>query len=685
MTPWIKILARNSLLSATLVCLLGARPASRPARAPQPSPGQLTAMQAMAQRTGPVEQIYASAGAGQMLAAGGSFDPRYSQWGIRDPEIITPGHVPYTLRYSVKLHDLTLRGIEPAGDGRHVLFYGNLTGPIDDPRAYLAIWDVIAGVERNRFAADWKYLATLAALSPDAQRAVTIEHSHRFSVWNSQTGQLLRSEETPRYISAVAISSDGRFALMGGRWNDEDVHLIELETGTRRQVLRGHVGGITSCRFSPDAKRALTSSLDGTIRLWDLATGKQLRRIEVCPQGVFMTAISPDGLLAATLDSRESTSGPGNSPLAGSQTLRYWDLLSRCQLGKLQGPPDPTSLDMRNPDNAITVGCRSGVMGFRIENPRPATAPTDFTDADPMPPSQQLQVFLAASTIVGFTDNRTAFSGTTDNSLAQWDIFTGVSLGTRKPVDLQQWPALKLLSLNGQYAVSMDPYGDVRQWWLWELANGLLAYHADSPLPIRAAAISPKGDYVAIATAPESATVDVSIIGRVQKNEVAGIAAPLSSLSQMLFSPDGLTLTMAGSTASGTPSLAIWDLKHGQTRTLPVPSHSPPTVLSYSANGRLLLCACREGVSIFDLATDKLAGTWPVPGRLESASISSDGRRFLTGGWDSNLRLWDAINGRELAVFPEHRSVVSTVAFSPDGRHAASGGRDGAIRIWNLP
>ena len=65
--------------------------------------------------------------------------------------------------------------------------------------------------------------------------------------------------------------------------------------GENWQVLRtlaGHKGGVNSVAFSPDGKRALTGSFDGTLRLWDLATGKTLLTLKGHTGGVRSVAQS---------------------------------------------------------------------------------------------------------------------------------------------------------------------------------------------------------------------------------------------------------------------------------------------------------------------------------------------------------------------------------------------------------
>jgi WD40 repeat protein len=71
-----------------------------------------------------------------------------------------------------------------------------------------------------------------------------------------------------------------------------------------------------------------------------------------------------------------------------------------------------------------------------------------------------------------------------------------------------------------------------------------------------------------------------------------------------------------------------------------------------------------------------------------TVAFSSDGRRFLSGGVDRSVRLWDLETGRELRRFEGHKDWVRAVALSPDGRRVLSScggprGEDCTVRLWD--
>jgi WD40 repeat protein len=93
----------------------------------------------------------------------------------------------------------------------------------------------------------------------------------------------------------VAISADGRRALSTGALDGRHVGVVwNVATGREQRLLQGHAEFLQSVAFAADSRRALSGSPDGTVRLWDVETGGELRRCQ-CPGHVASLACAPDG------------------------------------------------------------------------------------------------------------------------------------------------------------------------------------------------------------------------------------------------------------------------------------------------------------------------------------------------------------------------------------------------------
>src|SRR5262249_37140682 len=81
------------------------------------------------------------------------------------------------------------------------------------------------------------------------------------------------------------------------------VRILDTKTGKYRTTLAGHrgtFGGVIHVAFSPDSKHAATSSMDKTVKVWEVATGKELATLRGHTNWIIQSSFSPDGGTLAT-------------------------------------------------------------------------------------------------------------------------------------------------------------------------------------------------------------------------------------------------------------------------------------------------------------------------------------------------------------------------------------------------
>ncbi|HLJ95397.1 MAG TPA: serine/threonine-protein kinase [Gemmataceae bacterium] len=203
------------------------------------------------------------------------------------------------------------------------------------------VWDVQTGAEFLSLKGHTGWVRSLA-FSPDGKRLAGASVGGEVHVWDTQTGQELLSLKDPYGPSAgVAFSPDGkRLASAGKVWDAQsgqellslkgggpvafspdgkrlagglgDLTVWDAQTGLELQTWKGgHPDIVMSLVFSPNGKRLVSASRDGTVKVWDAQTGQEMLTLKGHSGYVSTVAFSPEGhrLASASYDG----------------TVKFWD------------------------------------------------------------------------------------------------------------------------------------------------------------------------------------------------------------------------------------------------------------------------------------------------------------------------------------------------------------------------
>jgi WD40 repeat protein len=473
--------------------------------------------------------------------------------------------------------------------------------------------------------------ANCVAFSNDGSLLASGGSDWKARLWSTKTWhqQAVLTEDCE--IRSVAFSPDGSKLATAGSGESKSAGLWDVGTSHKILELRGHTQAVHSVDFSPDGRLLATAGLDGTVRLWSVAAGVEVRTLRTGAQGgVITAAFSRDGKYIAVSHGGlariygDEGSGWGGIPLGrdreifvqfshdGRELVTYtglgksvvWDARSLSELSELEGRVIGAGFSM---DDSLVVLFRSLAR-------------------------DQQSTVQSPGYSLSFSD-----------SLCLWDVKASRSGAVAALGDASPWKFL--LVPDGRTVVIQTAQSQSTGNGSADFPLGMNQvdfWAADSLRKLRTLqSVEKMGDLIA---ASPDGKILVTVGG--SANSSAGGAPTIATLR------DSLTLRELGTLRSTNGLVEPGDLYF--------PSKGP-TATKYSPDGKIL--AMSVGAT--------------------AAKFSPDGKILATAFKDGTIKLWDVPSREEIATLRGHVDGVTSLAFSPDGRRLASGSIDRMVKLWD--
>jgi WD40 repeat protein len=320
-----------------------------------------------------------------------------------------------TLARPMPRHQMGVNSVAVSPDGRTVA-----TASSDRS---IGLWDVASAkqlqtlshkdsVQSVAFSPDGKHLASA---SYDDGAAAVVD---TIALWDPAKGEIVQRFKG----RCLAFSPDGKLLACGGS-DDQNpqgpwsgfIRLHDVETGKLIRLLQGHKARVQKLAFSPDGKTLASASLNffgalfgenvpaelATVRLWDVASGRERCQVDASSLNPSILTFSPDGRLLLTL---------GENSHSSSQ-LRIWEVVTgkKRRVLDLKKSESVTSVIWMPDGRTLAVGNSQDAIGF-------------FDLATGQELGRVGGHCGAVNSLALSPDTKTLFSGSADTTALVWDL-----------------------------------------------------------------------------------------------------------------------------------------------------------------------------------------------------------------------------------------------------------------------
>lgn len=453
-------------------------------------------------------------------------------------------------------------------------------------------------------------------------------------------------------ITSIDYASDEKYVITASK--DRSLKLWEIATGKEVRTFTGHTAAVNVVVFSPDAQFAASASTDKTIKLWEVHTGKLLKTFKGHTDKIVGLDYSPDG----------------NYLFSGSydKTTKLWDVSSGKLIKKISKHLNKIGTVRYSNNGQYAFVSTEAMLG------------QNFVYS--MPDGKQLRSFLGGRmrSAEFSADDKKLLLGHANITLSPWE---------KKPekkakqwyfkvwhaVNYQDTAEFKFMKMPDEYTKTASALAcfskDGQEHIIAGNEQGEILFFRDQDIKFPPRTHNP---YAKLGGwARSSVAVPIKYI-----------KAHKSAILHIIASPNGKYLL----TSAKDRTMKLWDIKTGRLIRKFEGHVEPIQSVAISNNGQYALFSqSHNRWYMMDIRTGEYiyAFTSKKRGKIKFFALSPNKEfALLATRRSAYVRLWDLNKNKVLWETLGHEGAITKVAFSDDGQFGISQSEDGTEKVWDL-
>jgi WD40 repeat protein/SpoVK/Ycf46/Vps4 family AAA+-type ATPase len=491
-------------------------------------------------------------------------------------------------------------------------------------------------------------------------------------------------------ILEVSISKDGKTIASGD--NKGDIHLWNINDGSKIMTFKGHNGWVRSIEFSPDNSLLASCGSDYTVRIWLISTGECQRVFRGHSEQVYSVSFKDDNVIASAGEDRKvlfwdikkgrcikpiikkvfkerirsiAFSPKGDFLAISEQKIWLWNISEKI----LFTPISPTVKHIRKivfSPNGKVLACL-GVDKTEI---------TKITLWD-LESQKCTQEFIPKQRVwcIDFSRDGNVLAMAGDDNLIQLfniekNQILGILQGHTAPIKSISFSKYEDVIVSG---------GDDQSIKIWDYSKKETIRSINGyGNAMRSIAFSTNGKN--LISGSEDSIIrlwNIETENNVLIKEFKGHSGTIQSVA---FGLNDDILVSGGNDAK----VRLWNINTGEYFILYEHAHWIWSV-AFSYNNSFIASGSRDhNIILFNRHEHTTTILKGHTDEVHSVAFSPNDKILVSGSDDHTIRLWDTISCKQIAFLGKHDDCVRSVAFSPDGDFVVSGSDDKTIKLWDI-